>query len=128
MTGLIWLIQLVHYPSFKSVDDNLFKEFHKFHSLRITFIVGPIMLVELITGGLLLLNDSSALLIANLVLLVLIWLSTAVYSIPTHNKLQHGKNLKIISKLVNTNWPRTILWSIRLCLLLALVTQRGLYG
>ena len=23
MTGLIWLIQLVHYPSFKSVDDNI---------------------------------------------------------------------------------------------------------
>jgi hypothetical protein len=32
MTGVIWLIQIVHYPAFALIDPNKFLEFHAMHS------------------------------------------------------------------------------------------------
>ncbi|MCC6137729.1 MAG: hypothetical protein IT287_03800 [Bdellovibrionaceae bacterium] len=119
MTGLIWLVQLVHYPAFAQIGDKDFLSFHMQHSQRITYIVGPTMLIELVTAVLLLLPKSeSKFFWFNLTGVVLIWMSTALLSIPLHNTLATGKDLLIINKLVLTNWPRTILWSVRLCALI----------
>jgi hypothetical protein len=49
-TGLIWTIQLVHYPSMKFVPEERFISFHNFHSKRISILAIPIMLIELITS------------------------------------------------------------------------------
>lgn len=122
MTGLIWLIQLVHYPSFQFVNKQNFLEFHSFHSTRITWIVGPMMLLELITAAYLLMTaEAKGILILNLVLLIMIWLSTAFLSVPLHNQLASGFNSEIIQKLVVTNWPRTVLWTLRFGLLIYLI-------
>ena len=48
MTGLIWTIQLVHYPTFDHVADDHFADFAKFHASRISLIVLPAMIVELL--------------------------------------------------------------------------------
>ena len=53
MTGLIWLIQLVHYPLMDRIPPDGFIEFHQSHSFRITWIVAPVMLLELMTSILL---------------------------------------------------------------------------
>ena len=50
MTGLIWLIQCVHYPLFAQVGAEAFQEYHARHTQWITPIVGPLMLVELGTA------------------------------------------------------------------------------
>lgn len=50
MTGLAWMVQLVHYPSFRYVEPRKFPEFHRFHSNRITLIAAPLMLAELGTA------------------------------------------------------------------------------
>lgn len=110
LTGLIWLIQLVHYPSFKYVSKSNFAEFAKFHADRISFIVVPLMIVDLGTA-LFLVGKYGVL---NALLVILIWLSTAIWSVPCHARLQkHGKDEKCIQRLVLSNWPRTILWSVR---------------
>lgn len=44
---LIWLIQIVHYPSFRYVDATQFSHFHSHHTNTITLIVLPLMLCEL---------------------------------------------------------------------------------
>ena len=47
LVGLIWTIQLVHYPSFSFVAEDHFLEFHRHHTRSITWVVMPLMLVEL---------------------------------------------------------------------------------
>ena len=76
------------------------------------------MLLELISGVFLLRRfHSEPLLWINLVLLAGIWLSTLFLSVPIHSELGHGQDQNKIDRLVKTNWPRTILWSLRLIIL-----------
>ena len=51
MVGVIWLIQLVHYPMFQFLDRARFKSSHTFHSTGITFVVMPAMLLELVLSA-----------------------------------------------------------------------------
>ena len=114
MAGLIWLVQLVHYPGFKFVNGGEFINFENFHTSRISFIVIPAMFFELITGTILVLShQKNTLFLTAMGLLLLIWLSTFFLSVPLHSKLSLGKNLESIDALVKTNWPRTILWTLR---------------
>lgn len=113
MTGLIWMVQLVHYPSFSYVEEKVFGAFASFHSRAISFIVLPAMVAELASGAYLFYQGRSVILGINLACLVLIWLSTFFLSVPLHSKLAKGKDSKSIGRLVATNWPRTVLWSAR---------------
>ena len=120
MTGVIWVIQIVHYPSFHFVEKELYTAFQKFHMNRISIIVIPIMLSELITGLLLLLDKSSksSLLITSFVILILIWAITGVFFSKAHNKLIIGYQELVVNQLVVMNWIRTLLWTLRLLLLI----------
>ena len=53
MVGVIWVIQLLHYPSFHFINDQKYIEFQHFHMQRISFIVVPVMLIELASALLL---------------------------------------------------------------------------
>ncbi len=123
LTGLIWTIQLVHYPSFSMIDENQFGSFTKFHGFRISLIVMPLMCLELITGFLLVHSQFdvpgfSKFFIINFIGVVLIWASTFFLSVPIHAKLDSGFNQDQIKLLVMTNWPRTVFWSLRSVLLM----------
>lgn len=123
MTGLIWLVQLVYYPAFQFADQGNFKAFHRFHNRRISLIVVPVMIIELVTSGVLWWNYGP--LSAHGVgfyLVILIWISTAAFSVPNHAKLASGKDEKVIRSLVHTNWFRTILWSVKSLLTLWLLS------
>lgn len=117
MCGLIWLVQLVHYPAFKYVTYSSFQKFCSFHSRTITIIVMPLMFIELGTGFYLYYLKQNQFFLINLILIVLIWLSTFFLSVPLHEQLAKGFDIDTINKLVNTNWPRTFLWSTRSILL-----------
>lgn len=127
MTGLIWLVQVVHYPYFRFIGPDLFKDAQEFHMKSITFIVLPIMILELGTGVWLFFQKSlppeKNLYIVSFILLILIWGFTHFLSVPIHGKLTEAKNIEIINKLVQTNWLRTILWSIRSGILGIIVWQ-----
>lgn len=113
LTGLIWTIQIVHYPSFSRVGESAFVQFHQFHTTAISFIVVPLMLVELISSiGLATINPEYRFLIVAAFVLV-IWLSTFLLSVPAHNELSGGFVDSAYSKLVLTNWIRTLLWTLK---------------
>ena len=119
MTGLIWVIQWLHYPSYHFIDLLKFKDYQNFHTHRITLIVGPVMLTEVFTGAYLTIqNNWSPMFIWNFIGLCIIWVSTLIFSIPSHNKLALGFNQKAISFLIGTNWIRTICWTLRSFLLM----------
>lgn len=113
MTGVIWIIQWVHYPSFNYIEKSEFISFENFHGNRITFIVGPLMILELMTAFYLYFQKDSPFWIVNLVGVLLIWVSTFFLSVPAHTQLSEGYSIEIIRRLVVTNWPRTLLWSLR---------------
>ena len=123
MTGVIWVIQIVHYPSFHFIEKELYTVFQKFHMNKISIIVIPIMLAELITGMMLFLDKSSKspFLIISFVILVLIWLITGVFFSKAHNELMSGYQELVVNQLVVMNWIRTLLWTLRLLLLTCFV-------
>jgi len=123
MTGVIWVIQIVHYPSFHFIEKELYTAFQKFHMNKISIIVMPIMLAELITGIMLFLDKSSKspFLTISIIILVLIWLITGVFFTKAHNELIAGYQELVVNQLVAMNWIRTLLWTLRLLLLTCFV-------
>ena len=120
--GLIWTIQLVHYPSMKYIPKDRFPEYHNFHSIRISILAIPLMFAELVTSIILLyqnLNNAiQTIFLVNLILVLLIWLSTFLIQVPLHNALSKEKNTEKLSKLIFSNWIRTILWTARSILMI----------
>ena len=122
MTGLIWLVQLVHYPLFDRVAAERFVQFETDHSNGITWIVLPLMTAELGTAIWLAFGRAASpdrwLWYAGLAMVIGLWLCTALLSVPEHNRLMQGFDPDAHRRLVATNWPRTILWTARSGLLL----------
>ena len=127
LVGLIWLIQLVHYPLFARVGADTFIEYHAAHSRLITFIVAPLMLVELLAAfAATQVRDTSEpapLLWVGLALAFVIWAVTMFVSVPQHNVLSQGFHPGAHALLVSTNWLRTLAWTARGALLLWLTAR-----
>lgn len=127
MTGLIWFVQVVHYPLFEVVHRHAsgagFREYETSHANRTSFVVFPPMAVELITALAALLPGlrpgfvSQSAAIASAVLVVLIWASTGLLQVPLHNRLASDASAETIRRLVRSNWIRTTLWTGRAVLL-----------
>ncbi len=120
MVGVIWLVQVVHYPSFNFIDKNFYSDFQNFHIKRISFIVIPVMLLELVSGLILIFLDNrhSTPSLISFGILILIWIITGLFFAKAHQDLIAGYDREIVKKIIKLNWIRTLLWSIRLILLL----------
>lgn len=122
MAGLVWYVQLVHYPSFHFLTDRMYA-FHKQHVKRTGWIVMPVMLIELGTSALLLyLLPVDWLNVTQFGMVVILWISTFLIQVPLHNKIGAADSIEEIEETINTliqtNWLRTLLWSGRAALLL----------
>lgn len=120
LAGLIWTIQLVHYPLFAQVGRDSFKAYHQRHTTQITWVVAPLMFLELLTAAaLVMFGNRDPWLLASLVPLAFNWLSTWRVQIPLHDKLAAGFDAQAHQRLVSTNWWRTAAWTSRgACLLM----------
>ena len=118
MVGIIWVIQLLHYPTFHFIKESDYVEFQHFHMQRISFIVVPVMIIELLSGFMLVYYFQSNLLILCLIILLVIWLITFVFFTKLHQSLLGGYDKIIVDKLVQINWSRTVLWSLKLIILI----------
>lgn len=115
LAGLIWTIQVVHYPLFAHVGDG-FVAFHTRHSTRIAWLTAVPWAVQGVTTAALLLWHPTG------VDRWLVWLTagaaavtvavTVVLSIPRHEALGHGFDATAHRALVVTNWLRTAAWSV----------------
>ncbi|MDQ3256092.1 MAG: hypothetical protein M3R15_19710 [Acidobacteriota bacterium] len=123
MTGVIWFVQVVHYPLFSQVGPATFINYESAHARLTTWIVAPPMLFEVVTGALLLWwrrpSGVSAWLVATgFALVLVIWLSTYFLQVPRHTMLGKGYDQTAHDMLVFSNWLRTIAWSARSVLVL----------
>jgi len=125
MTGVIWLVQLVHYPLFDRVQPERFAAFAEDHQLKITPLVGPVMGLELLSAVLLMFavpsDVATSWLWVNLGLLGIIWGVTFGLELPLHQRLAQGFDPAALRRLIRINWIRTVGWSLRTLVLLLLL-------
>ena len=124
LTGLIWVIQVVHYPLLGYGAGEEFVELHRRHTRRISAVVVPPMLVELATAIWLVVRSPSVVPTAlpwiGLSLLGVVWLSTFALQVPEHKRLTAGFDPGAHQRLVRSNWIRTVAWSLRAAVALAI--------
>ena len=124
LTGLVWFVQVVHYPLFPDAGRTGFADYERRHTALTALVVGPPMLAEAATGVLLLWfrppGAAAWQLWAGLALIAVVWLSTARLQVPCHEGLCQGFDPDIHRRLVRTNWVRTAAWTLRSALALAL--------
>lgn len=116
MVGLIWFVQIVHYPLMGKVGESDYEAYQDRHQKLTTWVVGPPMLTEAFTTVLLVLFPpipNAALLLLGVALLFIIWVSTALLQVPCHGHLSRGFDARVHRQLVWTNWLRTISWTLR---------------
>lgn len=124
LCGLIWVIQAVHYPLFAKIPSEAFAHYEADHQKRISFVVVPAMVLELASAIALVLNPPPSLpinlLVINIILLALIWISTFALQVPLHRNLSRGYDARAIDRLVRTNWIRTLGWTLKTLLLITI--------
>ena len=117
MTGIIWFVQLVQYPSFAQVDAASFTTFHSHHSRSISIIVAPLMVAEAVSGIAFLWAplrvQTSWQVWLGVGLIAFIWASTFLLQVPAHNRLGSGFDESSWRMLVRSNWLRTMAWTAR---------------
>ncbi len=117
LVGLIWVVQVVVYPGFARVGGGAFVDYHADYTRRVTYVVAPLMGVELL-GALYVVARPPAFLApieawAGLALVVTCWVSTAAVQVPLHARLGEGRDEARIRRLVRGNWVRTLAWTAR---------------
>jgi hypothetical protein len=127
MTGVIWIIQIVHYPLFRFVGAERYGEHQIAHQTQISYVVAPTMIVEAITAALITFyppkNADAWLLWFGLILTAVIWASTFFLQVPLHERLSTGFDAETHRTLVATNWIRTAAWTLRSTLILWLLIR-----
>jgi len=115
MAGVIWLVQIAHYPLQMYVDRTQFIDYQNAHMRRITYVVGPLMLIEAGAAAWLLFipmpGPNQLLAWIGMGLVLLLWISTLILQVPCHWKLEQGWNENAYRRLIATNWVRTVGWT-----------------
>ena len=125
MAGLIWFVQVVHYPLFALVGEERFAPYEQRHMSLTTWVVGPFMAIEGITALLIAAGERESLgwglVLAGLLLLAVIHASTVFLQVPAHNRLEKGFCPATAERLVRTNWIRTLGWTARVAVAAAMI-------
>jgi len=121
MTGLIWFVQVVHYPLLVRVGEAAFTNYARQHQYLTGWVVGPMMLVELLSAMLLFFTTwqerFGSYFWTNLILLYFTWAVTFALLVPLHRRLTREYSPVLVKRLIMRNWLRTIIWSVRAILL-----------
>lgn len=109
---LIWIVQLVIYPSFLHYTTENLYSWHQKYTSRIAIMVVPLMLFQLIYGLIILFYFPTINHFIYLALVIFLWVFTFLTFAPLHNKISNRNiNNKLLTILIYRNWIRTFLWS-----------------
>ncbi len=117
MVGVIWFVQVVHYPLLSVVPVENAASVAVEHQRRTGWVVGAPMALEGVTTLALLV------LIPDGVVWFVPWLAgiplavalgaTIFLSVPRHERMAREPDAQVGKELVSTNWVRTIAWTVR---------------
>jgi hypothetical protein len=129
MVGIIWFVQVVHYPLFSRVDGPGSGSYAVENQRRTSWVVGPPMAVEGVTALWLVARPPDGvgrvLPVVGLGLLALVLGSTVLLQVPAHARLVDGHEPSTVRRLVGGNWIRTFGWTARGTLVAAMVLLAG---
>jgi hypothetical protein len=115
MVGVIWIVQVVHYPLFALVGADGFVAYEDGHSRRITAVIVVPWAVEGLTALALVAAPPPGvprwLAVAGAALAGVPVLVTLLASVPAHQVLGRGFDAAAHRRLVRTNWLRTAAWT-----------------
>jgi hypothetical protein len=132
MTGVIWFVQHVHYPLLAQVEMGQAVAVAEEHQRRTGHVVALPMAFEGLTTLALLAQQPAGvswfLPWIGAILLAVALGCTVFLSVPLHAKMATNPDALVGAKLVATNWPRTIAWSLRavVCVVMAAQMVNGL--
>lgn len=125
MFGVIWIVQVVHYPLMRFAAGQQFASFETEHRQRISWVVGPLMAVEGVCVLAFLFAPPAGL---------SWWLpwagagaeavaigTTVFVSAPLHERLNAHFDPALLDRLIATNWIRTAAWTVRAGLAVAML-------
>jgi hypothetical protein len=114
---LIWMVQLVVYPSFLFYDTKNLIAWHQKYTIRIAILVIPLMFGQLGYSVYNVYVSMDTFSLLKLALVGFVWIFTFAYFAPTHGKIAQGKPSKeMLIRLVQWNWWRTFAWTF-ICIL-----------
>ena len=108
---LIWLVQLIIYPSFKYLESQKVIDWHNRYSNRISLIVIPLMIGQLIIS-IIQLKAQTYISYFLGALVLSVWLITFLFFVPLHQKIsKYQINSSTFNQLITVNWWRTAIWT-----------------
>ncbi len=109
---LIWMVQLIVYPSFQRYTPENLQVWHSTYSRRISIIVIPLMLAQLFLYISYILREPNFYSFTGCALISAVWLITFLFFVPAHQRISKGGSGSIVDKLEQVNWWRTLIWSL----------------
>jgi len=127
LVGLIWFVQVVHYPLMAVVGGLRFPAYAREHATRTSWVVTAPMLLEAAAAIALVVEPPAAIarpmVWVGLALLALVWASTFGLQVPCHRRLASGFDPRVHRRLVRSNWIRTLAWTGRAPIAVAIVSM-----
>jgi DMSO reductase anchor subunit len=109
---LIWLVQLIIYPSFTYYQPEALFAWHQKYTTRLAFVVMPLMLGQLLLAIVAVFHHLNFVNASSLTIVLFLWVFTFVSFAPIHFKISEGHaNQSLLKLLIKRNWYRTFLWS-----------------
>lgn len=125
MAGIMWFVQICYYPNLAVVGRDAFVYYQREHVRRVTRIAWTMLCLELISAIVLVCVPHNrwiwASLGINLALLLGIWWSTFFVQVPLHHTLEQGWDEAAHARLVRTNWFRTVVYTVRGAVVIAVL-------
>mgnify|MGYP006436134413 FL=1 len=110
---LIWMVQLIVYPSFLFFSDNNLFTWHKTYTKAIALIVIPLMLGQLGIAIYQVFLAQNIYTLVSIVFVVFLWGITLLKFAPMHQQISEGNTqIQLLKTLVQMNWIRTMIWTL----------------
>lgn len=115
MVGVIWTIQLLHYPLMSRVPAVAFGDYVAGHQRRVVGVLALFAPVEVVSAAAVGTVDGvpAWLWLSSGSLLVAIWVATGAFYAPLHGRLADGRDERLLRRLVRANRWRTAAWTVR---------------
>jgi len=110
---LIWLVQLVIYPSLTYMTAHSLRKWHPIYTRQVTYVVLPLMLSQAALAVYWCVYDCTTFTCLHLALVAIAWIITFGRAVPLHSALDHNETpTREATQLVRVNWYRTVVWSL----------------
>ena len=108
---LVWLVQVIIYPSFAQIAKEKLMYWHRLYTQKILYFVGPMMFIQTGLIAWQILGDPLTYL-ADGLLLAGIWVNTFLIAIPIHEKIDREESLAgHLPLLLRVNRWRSWMWT-----------------